>query len=267
MTPLMKRRYGTLSAGQKTRVALAKALLNEPEVLLLDEPTASLDPDTGDWVRGYLERYQRRTSATILLASHNMGEVERLCSDVLMMRAGRIVDRGTPGRSGRPLRPPHARRGVPRHRAPAGRRAAADRGRRRMSARQIAWRRGSRAPSPAATATGARSRPCGASARWCCAMSICCAAPGRAWSSSIYWPTVQMSAVGPHQPVLPPSQLVAGPGVRRAARGGAACGTCCSAASSASPSRSWRRCGRAISATLFVSPLRPYEMAASRCSP
>jgi len=103
--PLLKRRFGTLSAGQRTRVALAKALLNEPEVLLLDEPTASLDPDTGDWVRGYLERYQRRTSATILLASHNMGEVERLCSHVLMMRAGRIVDRGAPaeliGRYGR----------------------------------------------------------------------------------------------------------------------------------------------------------------------
>ena len=69
-----------MSAGQKTRVALAKALLNEPELLLLDEPTASLDPDTGDWVRGYLEAYRARTGATILLASHNMGEVERLCS-------------------------------------------------------------------------------------------------------------------------------------------------------------------------------------------
>ncbi len=87
---------GKLSAGQKTRVALAKALLNVPELLLLDEPTASLDPDTGDWVRSYLERYQRGSGATILLASHNMGEVERLCTEVMMMRRGRIVDRGSP---------------------------------------------------------------------------------------------------------------------------------------------------------------------------
>jgi len=93
---LLKRRTGGLSAGQKTRVALAKAMLNRPELLLLDEPTASLDPDTGDWVRSYLERYRVRESAAILLASHNMGEVERLCSEVLMMRRGRIVDRGAP---------------------------------------------------------------------------------------------------------------------------------------------------------------------------
>jgi ABC-2 type transport system ATP-binding protein len=85
-----------LSAGQKTRVALAKSLLNEPEVLLLDEPTASLDPDTADWVRGFLEDYCARTKATILLASHNMAEVERLCQSVMMMRAGAIVDRGSP---------------------------------------------------------------------------------------------------------------------------------------------------------------------------
>jgi len=90
------RECGKLSAGQKTRVALAKALLNHPEVLLLDEPTASLDPDTADWVRGYLEQYRRANGATILLASHNMTEVERLCDQVLMMRAGRIVERGTP---------------------------------------------------------------------------------------------------------------------------------------------------------------------------
>jgi ABC-2 type transport system ATP-binding protein len=92
----LDRPTGDLSAGQKTRVVLAKALLNEPEVLLLDEPTASLDPDSGDWVRSYLETYRGRTGATILLASHNMGEVERLCSDVMMMRQGRIVDRGSP---------------------------------------------------------------------------------------------------------------------------------------------------------------------------
>jgi len=93
---LLDRPAGKLSAGQKTRVALAKALLNEPELLLLDEPTVSLDPDTGDWVRGYLEEYRARTGATIVLASHNMAEVERLCSEVLMMKAGRIVDRGSP---------------------------------------------------------------------------------------------------------------------------------------------------------------------------
>ena len=105
ITTLLARPSGKLSAGQKTRVALAKALLNEPELLLLDEPTASLDPDTGDWVRGYLEDYRGRTGATILLASHNMAEVERLCSQVLMMKEGRIVDRGSPdeliGRYGR----------------------------------------------------------------------------------------------------------------------------------------------------------------------
>jgi ABC-2 type transport system ATP-binding protein len=92
----LDRQTGKLSAGQRTRVALAKALLNEPELLLLDEPTASLDPDTGDWVRGYLETYRRRSGATLLLASHNMAEVERLCTDVMMMRKGRIVDRGSP---------------------------------------------------------------------------------------------------------------------------------------------------------------------------
>ena len=92
----LERPAGKLSAGQKTRVALAKALLNEPELLLLDEPTASLDPDTGDWVRSYLEAWRARTGATILMASHNMSEVERLCSEVMMMKAGHIVDRGSP---------------------------------------------------------------------------------------------------------------------------------------------------------------------------
>ncbi len=93
----LKRPTGSLSAGEKTRVLLAKALLNEPVLLLLDEPTASLDPDTADWVRGYLERYRREAGATIMLASHNMPEVERICDRVLIMRLGRIVDRGTPG--------------------------------------------------------------------------------------------------------------------------------------------------------------------------
>jgi len=92
----LDRMVGRLSAGQKTRVTLAKALINEPELLLLDEPTASLDPDTGDWVRSYLEHYRAETGATMLLASHNMGEVERLCDDVLMLRRGRVVDRGSP---------------------------------------------------------------------------------------------------------------------------------------------------------------------------
>ncbi|KAA0572460.1 ABC transporter ATP-binding protein [Azospirillum sp. Sh1] len=96
LSRFLDRPSGGLSAGQKTRVALAKAMLNDPEVLLLDEPTASLDPDTADWIRTYLERYRLRTGATILLASHNMLEVERLCDGVLMMRQGRIVDRGAP---------------------------------------------------------------------------------------------------------------------------------------------------------------------------
>ena len=97
MEPFLHRLAGQLSAGQKTRVALAKSLINKPDVLLLDEPTASLDPDTGDWVRSWLERYQAESGCTILLASHNMAEVERLCSDVLMLKQGRVVDRGTPG--------------------------------------------------------------------------------------------------------------------------------------------------------------------------
>jgi ABC-2 type transport system ATP-binding protein len=92
----LQRPAGQLSAGQKTRVALAKALINRPDVLLLDEPTASLDPDTGDWVRGWLERYRAESGCTILLASHNMDEVERLCDEVLMLKRGRIVDRGSP---------------------------------------------------------------------------------------------------------------------------------------------------------------------------
>jgi ABC-2 type transport system ATP-binding protein len=89
---------GRLSSGQKTRVSLAKALLNRPEVLLLDEPTASLDPDTADWVRTHLENYRRSTGATILLASHNMNEVERLCERVIIMKRGRIEDDDTPER-------------------------------------------------------------------------------------------------------------------------------------------------------------------------
>jgi ABC-2 type transport system ATP-binding protein len=92
----LDRPSGRLSAGQKTRVALAKALINDPELLLLDEPTASLDPDTADWVRARLEAHRRTHNCAILLASHNMGEVERLCDRVLMLKEGVIVDDGAP---------------------------------------------------------------------------------------------------------------------------------------------------------------------------
>jgi ABC-2 type transport system ATP-binding protein len=96
LTEFLDRPSGRLSAGQKTRVALAKALINDPELLLLDEPTASLDPDTADWVRSRLEEHRRRRNCTILLASHNMAEVERLCDRVLMLKAGRLVDDAAP---------------------------------------------------------------------------------------------------------------------------------------------------------------------------
>src|SRR6187200_599094 len=92
----LDRANGKLSAGQKTRVALAKALINQPELLLLDEPTASLDPDTADWVRQHLQDYRKAHDATILLASHNMLEVERLCDRVIIMKRGRIEDDDTP---------------------------------------------------------------------------------------------------------------------------------------------------------------------------
>ena len=95
-TAFLKRDYGNLSAGQKTRVSLAKALINRPRLLLLDEPTASLDPDSADRIRRYLQDYARVSGATLLIASHNMIEVERLCDDLLIMRRGKIVDRGPP---------------------------------------------------------------------------------------------------------------------------------------------------------------------------
>ena len=88
---------GELSSGQKNRVSLAKSIINDPSVLLLDEPTASLDPETGDFVRSFLEEYQKEKRTSILLASHNMAEVERLCSSVLMMNKGSIIDQGKPG--------------------------------------------------------------------------------------------------------------------------------------------------------------------------
>lgn len=92
----MDREAGKLSAGQKTRVALAKSLINAPDLLLLDEPTASLDPDTADWIRTRIETYRAKQNASILLASHNMVEVERLCDRVIIMKAGRIADEGSP---------------------------------------------------------------------------------------------------------------------------------------------------------------------------
>jgi len=98
LSQLLDRPTGRLSAGQKTRVSLAKSLINSPELLLLDEPTASLDPDTADWVRAHLERYCRERGATVLLASHNMAEVERLCERVIIMKQGRIEDDDAPAR-------------------------------------------------------------------------------------------------------------------------------------------------------------------------
>ena len=90
-----KRKTGELSSGQKNRVSLAKSLINDPEILLLDEPTASLDPDVGDYIRTYIEAFASKRGTTILLASHNMNEVERLCSKVMMMKSGQIIDQGT----------------------------------------------------------------------------------------------------------------------------------------------------------------------------
>ena len=89
------RKTGELSSGQKNRVSLAKALINDPEILLLDEPTASLDPDVGDYIRTYIESFASKKGTTILLASHNMNEVERLCNEVMMMKNGEIIDKGT----------------------------------------------------------------------------------------------------------------------------------------------------------------------------
>jgi ABC-2 type transport system ATP-binding protein len=96
LTDLLDRPAGKLSAGQKTRVGLAKSLINRPDVLLLDEPTASLDPDTADWIRTHLERYRLERGATLLLASHNMAEVERLCERVIIMKQGKIEDDASP---------------------------------------------------------------------------------------------------------------------------------------------------------------------------
>ena len=94
LVDLRKRKTGELSSGQKNRVSLAKALINDPEILLLDEPTASLDPDVGDYIRTYIEDFASKKGTTILLASHNMNEVERLCDEVMMMKNGKIIDQG-----------------------------------------------------------------------------------------------------------------------------------------------------------------------------
>ena len=95
LTQFKKRKTGELSSGQKNRVSLAKALVNDPEILLLDEPTASLDPDVSDYIRTFIEDFASKKGTTILLASHNMNEVERLCHEVMMMKNGEIIDRGT----------------------------------------------------------------------------------------------------------------------------------------------------------------------------
>ena len=94
LNKFLKKKTGELSSGQKNRISLAKALINDPEILMLDEPTASLDPETGDFVRSFIENYSSKTNVTILLASHNMNEVERLCDSVMMMKDGTIVDTG-----------------------------------------------------------------------------------------------------------------------------------------------------------------------------
>jgi ABC-type multidrug transport system, ATPase component len=91
----LEKKTGELSSGQKNRVTLAKSLINDPEILFLDEPTASLDPDVGDYVRGYIQSYKSKNKITILLASHNMAEVERLCDSIIMMKNGKIIDEGT----------------------------------------------------------------------------------------------------------------------------------------------------------------------------
>ena len=95
ISDFFERKTGELSSGQKNRVSLAKSLINKPEILLLDEPTASLDPDIGDFVRTYIQNYRSKNKVTILLASHNMAEVERLCDSIIMMKKGKIIDRGT----------------------------------------------------------------------------------------------------------------------------------------------------------------------------
>ena len=96
LSEFINKKTGELSSGQKNRVSLAKAVVNDPDILLLDEPTASLDPETGDFVRTFIEKISSEKKMSILLASHNMNEVKRLCKSILMMKDGKIIDRGTP---------------------------------------------------------------------------------------------------------------------------------------------------------------------------
>ena len=95
LNSFLNKKTGELSSGQKNRVSLAKSLINNPQILFLDEPTASLDPDIGDYIRGYIQSYKTKNKITILLASHNMAEVERLCDSIIMMKNGKIIDQGT----------------------------------------------------------------------------------------------------------------------------------------------------------------------------
>ena len=154
LTDLLDRPTGKLSAGQKTRVSLAKALINKPYLLLLDEPTASLDPDTADWVRARLERYRDAHGATMLIASHNMAEVERLCERVIFMKRGKIEDDDTPAR----LLERYGRETLEEVFLDVAR------GRDREAARSTRSRRHSR---------------CAALPRWCCAIGTCCAPRSR----------------------------------------------------------------------------------------
>ena len=218
IVPLLDRETGKLSAGQKTRVGLAKALLNAPELLLLDEPTASLDPDTADWIRRKLKDYAQSRGATLLLASHNMAEVERLADRVILLDQGRILEDETPRALIETYRPQDARRGVPRRGArpcQASRREARERD-----------RSGKEGVMSHALIDGARRRagvlpPIGlaprfaASARWSNAISISCAARACGWSSSSTGPSCKCSLGASSRNISPAttSPLAQGAGV------------------------------------------------------
>ena len=226
---LLDRPAGQLSAGQKTRVALAKSLINRPELLLLDEPTASLDPDTGDLVRTWLERYRAESGCTILLASHNMAEVERLCSHVLMMKQGRIVDRGTPAD------------------------LLARYGRDDLEEVFLDIARDRTAAGGGGAAGDARAVTAAALRRIWGLMYRHLALYRRSWPRLLelaYWPTLQCAS-GASPPASSPRRL--GSRGRRRGRRRCSAASCCGksrcAARWAWRSRSWRKSGRAISAT------------------